>query len=85
MSVFNITMPKCPNCNKEVYFGMYYNSIYLHVFITLPKVNMSDPSHDKKNLSIVSMTESINQNVFKLITLLTFYLILYLFEAFNSM
>ena len=31
---------------------------------TLPNVNIRDPSHDK-NLSIMSVTGSINQNVFK--------------------
>ena len=30
---------------------------------TLPNVNIRDPSHDK-NLSIMSVTELINQNVF---------------------
>ena len=32
---------------------------------TLPNVNIRDPSHDK-NLMIMSVTGSINQNVFKL-------------------
>ena len=32
---------------------------------TLPNVNIRDPSHDK-NLPIMSVTGSINQNVFKL-------------------
>ena len=32
---------------------------------TLPNVNIHDPSHDKKNLPIMSVTGSINQNVFK--------------------
>ena len=31
---------------------------------TLPNVNIRDPSHDK-NLPIMSVTGSINQNVFK--------------------
>ena len=33
---------------------------------TLPNVNIRDPSHNK-NLPIMSVTGSINQNVFKLI------------------
>ena len=37
---------------------------------TFPNVNIRDPSHDK-NLPIMSVTGSINQNVFKLQLLFT--------------
>ena len=42
---------------------------------TLPNVNIPDPSHDK-NIPIMSVTGSINQNVFK-ITLLVYVSVFY--------
>ena len=42
---------------------------------TLPNVNIRDPSHDK-NIPIMSVTGSINQNVFK-ITLLVYVSVFY--------
>ena len=37
---------------------------------TLPNVNICDPSHDKNLLEIMSETELINQNIFKLLLIL---------------